>query len=168
MSLSLYTNPTRRALSHRPGTELAHDLPIVSCHTSSAILDACATCSRNETALSPSMSIVRMTPSVASILAPSAASSTMVDTGRLTPPCAPISAILTSSASRSHSNRPLTMTTFSSLARRFGSGSVSNRRATYGRDASKKLKFGSSVKQMFSCVKSARITSENRSGTRIG
>mmetsp|Transcript_8796 Transcript_8796/g.37170 ORF Transcript_8796/g.37170 Transcript_8796/m.37170 type:complete len:200 (+) Transcript_8796:1282-1881(+) len=129
---------------------------------------ASLTCVRSGTARKPPSSMDLVSPSVASILVVSATKSSATRTGTLTPPLAPASAICTSSRNLDHSNFPLTITTLNSRARRFGSGSVNNRRATYGNAALRKLKLGSRVKQMFSCVNSARMTSEKRSGTRIG
>mmetsp|Transcript_9647 Transcript_9647/g.35770 ORF Transcript_9647/g.35770 Transcript_9647/m.35770 type:complete len:200 (+) Transcript_9647:1269-1868(+) len=130
--------------------------------------NASVKCSRRETARRPRSSMFRVSPSLASIFVTSAAKSIATFTGTRIPPLAPASAITTSSFNRHHSNRPFTTTTLNNRARRFGSGSVSSRRATYGNAALRKLNEGSRVRQMFSCVSSARMTRENRSGTRMG
>ena len=163
-----YANATHHLFHAFPAFVPAHHFPTVMPMIITPRLAACETCSRIGTALSPLTSARLATPSVASILVVSVTSATATRIGSLIPPLAPASAMTTSSLSLCHSNLPLTMMILNRRMRRFGSGSVRSRLATYGNAALRKLNDGSRVRQMFSCVSNARMTSENRSGTRIG
>ena len=108
-------------------------------------------CSDTGTERNPFANSVRNVLSLVNMIA---ASFAILNMGNLMPPFAPTCANSIIAVKRSHSKRPSTIITLSNRNRKAGSGSVSNRLATYGNAASKKLNFGSNVKQIDSCVNS--------------